>query len=104
MKKLFNYFAVMAVVGLAGFMTGCGDDSSSNNGAVVLVGFAPATLANHSMTVTENGQSRDLQFAATGGTFTQFESGTTNAVGTGTFDYSKQAANTGQLILTTTAA
>lgn len=102
MKKLINVSAILAVIGLAAMMTGCGGSDHNNNDVVVATPYAPATFANRSVTLTEGGQSRDIQFATSGNTFTQFQQGTTNAVGTGTFQYAKTGDNLSQLILTTT--
>ena len=103
MKKLISAFAILGVIGTAGLMSGCGgSDHDDDNPPPVVQGFAPASVANQSVTLTENGQSRDIQFALNGDTFTQFENGTTNAVGTGTFNYVQQGPNNGQLVLTVT--
>jgi hypothetical protein len=105
MKKLINVFALLAVMGLAAMMTGCGGDDNHDNPVVVPVNqFAPATFANRSVTLTEGGQSREIQFALNGDTFTQFQPGTTNTVGVGSFQYTRSGDNAGQLILTTTGA
>jgi hypothetical protein len=104
MKKLINVSAILGVIGMAAMMTGCGGGGhdDDDNGAPPANQFAPASLGNQSVTLTENGQSRDIQFAVNGDTFTQFENGTTNAVGTGTFQWVRQGDNNGQLVLTTT--
>jgi hypothetical protein len=104
MKKLIQLSAILGVIGAAALMTGCGgsDDDNKNNvnpggGGTA---FAPASVANKTVTLTENGQSRDITFGTSGNTFTQFENGTTNAVASGTFQYVQQGNNNGQLILT----
>jgi len=102
MKKLISAFAILGVIGIAGLMSGCGGSDHDDNGPAPAAGFAPASVANQSVTLTENGQSRDIQFAVNGNTFTQFENGTTNAIGTGTFSYTQQGGNNAQLILTVT--
>jgi hypothetical protein len=100
MKKLISVFAIIGVVGTAALMTGCGGGGHHDDNTTTTTGFAPASLANQSVTLTENGQSRDIQFATSGNTYTQFENGTTNAVANGTFQYTQQGGNGGQLILT----
>lgn len=104
MKKLVSVLSIVGVIAAAAVMSGCGggDDNKSSNNNNGGTSFAPATLANQSVTLTENGASRDIQFAASGNTFTQFQSGTTNAVGTGTYQYTQQGPNNGQVIVTTT--
>src|SRR5689334_17730324 len=99
MKKLISALAVLGVIGMAGLMSGCGGSSHHDDTTTTTTGFAPASLANQSVTLTENGVSRDVQFATSGDTFTQFQNGTTNAIGTGTFQYVQQGNNNGQLIL-----
>jgi hypothetical protein len=101
MKKLVSILAIVGVIGTAALMTGCGGGGGDGH-AVAQNGFAPASVANKMVTLTENGQSRDVQFAVSGNNFTQFQTGTTNVVAAGTFQWTQQAANNGQLILTTT--
>jgi len=106
MKKLINLLAIVGVIGAAALMNGCGgsDDNSNNNnnGAGQGTVLAPASVANKTVTLTENGQSRDITFGTSGNSFTQFENGTTNAIATGNFQWVQQGNNNGQLILTTT--
>lgn len=106
MKKLIDLFAIMAIISLTTFLVGCGDDDDDDDDDAPppQTQFAPASVANHVVTLTEGGQTRDVQFAAAGSNFTQFETGSTNAVGTGSFQYSRLNNNNGQLILTTTDA
>jgi hypothetical protein len=103
MKKLLSAVAIAGVVGIAAFMTGCGgSDHNDNNPVVQPTGFAPATVANKTVTLTENGQSSTFNFATSGDSYTLFQPGSTNAVGNGTFQYSQQGNNNGQLVLTST--
>jgi Immunoglobulin I-set domain len=64
--------------------------------------FAPASLTNKIVTWTEDWQSVGVTFSGTGDTFTEFEPGTANALATGTYQYTRQGANSGQLVLTST--
>lgn len=102
MKRVINIFAILGVVSLTALMTGCGGDDDDDNAIPQTTAFAPTSFANQGVTLAENDQSRDLQFATSGDTFTQFQNGTTNAVGSGTYQYTRQGDNAGQLILTTT--
>jgi hypothetical protein len=103
MKKLINVTAILGVISMAALMTGCGgSDHNDDTPIVTPTPYAPASLTNQTVTLTEDGQSRDLQFATSGDTFTQFQTGTTNSVGNGNFQYTKQGDNAGQLVLTTT--
>src|SRR5689334_12385605 len=103
MKKLLNFLGVTGVIITAALMPGCGGGGDNNdNGTPVQTAFAPSSLANRTVTLTENGTSRNVSFATSGNSFTQFQTGTTNAVGTGTFQYSQQGNNGGQLVLSTT--
>ena len=72
MKKLFNSLAVLGVVTAAALMSGCGggDSSNNNSGSTQSTGFAPASLNNNTVTLTENGQSRDITFANGANNFT----------------------------------
>jgi hypothetical protein len=99
MKKLINLTALVAVIAVAGLMAGCGSSDDNDE-----TGFAPATVANTTMTLTEAGQSRDITFAATGNTFSVFEPGATAPISTGTFQYSRISVHSGQLVLTTSDA
>lgn len=105
MKKLVYLSAILAVISLTALMTGCGggdDDDDNGGGGGAGQNFAPATLNNYQVTLTEGGQSRNVSFAVQGNTFTQFEPGNTNAVATGTFQWTRQDNDNGQLVLVVT--
>jgi hypothetical protein len=99
MKKLLSVSAIVGVIATAAMMVGCGGDGGHDNGGGPSV--APASIDNKIVTVSENGQNRNLTFTTSGSSFTQYEGTSTNVAGTGTFTYSKQGDNTGQLVLTT---
>lgn len=99
MKKLFTILAIAGVVVTAAVMSGCGGSDHNNNIVVPTPSYAPASVTNMTVTLTENGQSRTVNFAPSGTTYTLFDTGTTNAVANGTYQYTQQGNNNAQLIL-----
>jgi hypothetical protein len=101
MKKLYNLVALAAMLSVTALMTGCGDDDDDDNGGggAAAGPAAPANVNGQEVTITETGGTpRRLTFMADGSSYTVYESGTTNVVRTGMFQYTA-ANNTATLTL-----
>lgn len=99
LKKMLNMLALSSVLGLALVTTGCGDDDDNggNNNPPVIT--APASVNGQEITVTRTGGNPErFAFAAQGNNIVIYTPGTTNALFTGTFEYSA-ANNTATLTL-----
>jgi hypothetical protein len=102
MKKLINLTALFAVIAVATTMIGCGGGDDDHQDAPQDTGNAPATLANRTITIIEDGRQSEYVFAAAGNTFQVFEPGATTPIVAGNYQYTRLSADTGQLVVTTT--
>lgn len=108
MKKLLHLWAILAMVNIPIWMTGCGggDDDDDGGAAGAAAGFAPNSASGRSVILIDDAASipaQEVRFETSGNTFTAATPAGGETPVTGTFQYTKTGDNTATLVLSSSA-
>lgn len=105
MKRILQLWAILAMVSVAPWMTGCGgggDDDDDGGSAGAGSGFAPDNAAGRSVILIDDAASipaQEVRFEASGNTFSAATPAGGEPAITGTYQYTKTGSNTATLVI-----